>query len=351
MNRVRVVRLSFLLVPVLLGGLLAGPALSATTTVYSNDFQAAVGPGWSPGVLTIATAPLPADGSRRFLGCHQLLGLGPHFLPQFNCPAVSLTLTGLPSHSQLTLSLDLYVIQSWDGNNAIFGPDVFDISVASGPTLLHTTFSNVPGLNQAYPGAFPGNANLPRTGATESNTLGYGFFGDTVYHLAFTFAHTAGSVTFNFSGIGLQPIFDESWGLDNVIVQIPNRPPDCSSVTATPGTLWPANHSLQPVTVAGASDPDGDTVTHVVTGVTQDEPLDAEGDGDTAPDAALTGAPESALLRAERQGSADGRVYRVSYTATDGTSGCSGTVLVTVPMSQKGLAAVDSGPIVDSLGP
>lgn len=158
-------------------------------------------------------------------------------------------------------------------------------------------------------------------------------------------------MTFNFASIGLQPIFDESWGLDNVVVQIPNSPPDCSGVAATPDTLSPANHMLRPVTVSGATDPDGDSVTHSVTGVTQDEPLNGAGDGNTSPDASVTGDPATVLLRAERQALGDGRVYRVAYLASDGEASCSGTALVGVSKSPNGPAAVDSGLVVDSLGP
>jgi hypothetical protein len=50
------------------------------------------------------------------------------------------------------------------------------------------------------------------------NTLGYAFFGDSIYRLTFTFAHTSDTLALNFSsslfeGKGIE---DESWGLDNV---------------------------------------------------------------------------------------------------------------------------------------
>ena len=40
------------------------------------------------------------------------------------------------------------------------------------------------------------------------------------------------------------------------------------------------------------------------------------GDGDTCPDALLSG--DTVLLRAERTGTGNGRVYRVTFSATDG---------------------------------
>jgi hypothetical protein len=130
-----------------------------------------------------------------------------------------------------------------------------------------------------------------------------------------------------------------------------NRPPDCKTLAAKPASLWPPNHKFVTVTLSG-SDPDGDPVTVTVGGVTQDEPLNGLGDGDTSPDAAwVTGHPEQVKLRAERSGKGDGRVYRITVTLTSGTDKCTGTVNVGVPHDQSGPAAVDSGLIVNSFGP
>jgi hypothetical protein len=131
-----------------------------------------------------------------------------------------------------------------------------------------------------------------------------------------------------------------------------NRPPDCKKLAANPPSLWPPNHKFVTVTVSG-SDPDGDPVTVTVTGVTQDEPLNGLGDGDTSPDAAsVSGHPNQVKLRAERSGTGDGRVYKVAATATDGTDRCSGTAIVGVPHDQSGPPAVDSSPpSYNSFGP
>ena len=40
------------------------------------------------------------------------------------------------------------------------------------------------------PGIFPGGNNPTKTGAAEANMLGYNYFGDSVYRLAFPFAHS-----------------------------------------------------------------------------------------------------------------------------------------------------------------
>lgn len=63
--------------------------------------------------------------------------------------------------------------------------------------------------------------------------------------------------------------------------------------------------------MAGTTDADGDAVVLTVTAVTQDEPLNGVGDGDTGPDAQRGATADTVLVRAERQGPSDGRVYRI----------------------------------------
>jgi hypothetical protein len=133
----------------------------------------------------------------------------------------------------------------------------------------------------------------------------------------------------------------------------PNQQPSCSNLTADPGTLWPPNHKLREVTVSGATDPDGDTVTLTVTGVTQDEALNGVGDGDTSPDAAAGSASNKVKVRAERSGTGDGRVYVITVSGDDGHGGtCTGTATVGVPHDQGGGSVpVNSGQTVNSFGP
>jgi len=112
-----------------------------------------------------------------------------------------------------------------------------------------------------------------------------------------------------------------------------NRAPDCSAAAADPPELWPPDHELVPVAIVGVTDPDGDPVTIAVTGVTQDESLNEDGDGNTCPDAVLVAG--AAQVRAERSSRDNGRVYRVSFTASDGRGGsCNGLVHVCVPHDQ-----------------
>ena len=87
-----------------------------------------------------------------------------------------------------------------------------------------------------------------------------------------------------------------------------------------------------------------------VTSVTQDEPVNGLGDGDTSPDAVLQGS--AVLLRAERAGGGNGRVYQVMFTADDGgvDGRCTGTVTVCVPHDRQDTCS-DDGLRYNSLQP
>ena len=72
------------------------------------------------------------------------------------------------------------------------------------------------------------------------------------------------------------------------------------------------------------------------------------GDGKTRPDGVLL----PLQVRAERAGTGNGRVYHVSFVASDGQGGtCSGTVAVCVPHDQSPPTCVDDGPAYDSTEP
>jgi Tol biopolymer transport system component len=135
------------------------------------------------------------------------------------------------------------------------------------------------------------------------------------------------------------------------VLQPDNNPPNCSAVAATPSVLSSADGLFHLVTLSGATDPNGDAVILTVIGVTQDEPLTSKGDT-TTPDASRTAQPNQVFVRAERSQRGDGRVYRISFTASDGRGGnCRGTATVGV-RRQKNRAAVDSAPpSYNSFGP
>jgi hypothetical protein len=116
-------------------------------------------------------------------------------------------------------------------------------------------------------------------------------------------------------------------------------------------TLWPPNHQYETIQVsdlvASASDlcdPSVNLSSVVIAKVTSDEPENSPGDGNTLNDMVIAANCKSVQLRSERKGNGDGRVYTITFKVTD-SSGNSSTVTakVTVPKSQNGSPAVDSG--------
>jgi hypothetical protein len=125
--------------------------------------------------------------------------------------------------------------------------------------------------------------------------------------------------------------------------------PDCSGAAASQGVIWPPNHSMIPETIIGVTDPYNLATTIVITGIQQDEPIEASGSGNTEPDGSGIGTA-TAYVRAERAGPGTGRLYFISFTATDSTGAqCTGTVQAYVPHDQgQGFVPTDTGQRYDS---
>ena len=158
------------------------------------------------------------------------------------------------------------------------------------------------------------------------------------------------SADYDASG-NLSNITTELDGLENpfglALGLITNQSPECGSAAASQNTLWPPNHKMKDITILGVTDADDDSITITIDGITQDEPVNDTGDGDTSPDGLGVGT-DTAQIRAERSGTGDGRVYEISFTADDGNEGtCSGSVQVGVP-HDKNSTPINSGTTIDS---
>jgi Tol biopolymer transport system component len=133
--------------------------------------------------------------------------------------------------------------------------------------------------------------------------------------------------------------------------QATNRNPSCSGVQPSKTTLSPPNGKFETISLSGATDPDGDSLSTSVKTVRQDEPLIWGGDK-TTPDAKPAASAGSVLLRSERNDRGDGRVYRIGYEVADGKGGtCTGTARVSVPLSKSKPAIDSSATGYDSFGP
>lgn len=215
-------------------------------TIYLNDFNRSPGttyPEWTSrgyrntanragtiaaghGAQVVANVESP-NGKERFLGEFggpRIVTKPPHDPLHFVRvdETITLTLRNLEPHTRASVSFDLYILKSWDGNNLNYGPDRWRLSVQGGEALLDTTFSNNP-KTAPYDLSlqdYPTRNCLPRSSATTVNTLGYAFYGDSTYHLSFSFAHSGDTLMLNFSSSLFEGkgVVDETWGLDNVRV-------------------------------------------------------------------------------------------------------------------------------------
>ena len=193
------------------------------TLVYTSNFSEDAGALWSNS--TRSTSPS-----------------GEIFLGEFGNGGTSLILEELPDHSRVSVSFDLYILRSWDGNQVELpddfdpyqpivegqaatriGPDIFQ--VRSGDTiLLDATFSNWAQFTQNYP-----SLDSPaQSGAVAVNTLGYIYRDwqkDATYRIHLSFDHSNPMLVLDFVALGLQALEDESWGIDNVSVIVSKSPP------------------------------------------------------------------------------------------------------------------------------
>lgn len=92
--------------------------------------------------------------------------------------------------------------------------------------------------------------------------------------------------------------------------------PVLRSISASPSELWPPNHEMVRVNVQlQAEDPCRPLDIRIIS-VSSNQPVNGGGDGDTAPDWDIIG-PLAVMLRAERAGTGDERVYTIRVRFAD----------------------------------
>ena len=133
-----------------------------------------------------------------------------------------------------------------------------------------------------------------------------------------------------------------------VVTVIDNTVPVITTNGLVP-MLFPANHAYHTFNVTtfvtGASDNCGSVsiADVVIEKVTSDEVENGPGDGDTLNDIVIAADCKSVQVRAERQNSADGRVYTITFKVTD-INGNVGRATATIQSPKNlGVPVVDSG--------
>jgi len=184
-------------------------AVGSYNAAYSNNFNSSVDGNWTfPATYPANTPSILSYNGESMLGALQ------GQKAEFN-------MAGLPAHDSIKVDFDLYLFDTWDGNDTWVGVDRWKMDVDNN-SVINTTFSNFSYRTQAYPGNIP-TVNPNGTGSIANNlpprcNLGGGAF-TSKYHISRTVAHSASSIKVVLEGLGLEELCNESWAFDNFSLQ------------------------------------------------------------------------------------------------------------------------------------
>jgi hypothetical protein len=161
---------------------------------------------------------------------------GTHVLGRYNASSLSLALNNLPKHDLASISFDLYIHDSWDGNklgvDSVDGPDIWKLLIDHN-TYINTTFSNSPCAAgtfcppQSYPNNYPNNNRSPKSGAfqTDLPPICNLTSTTTLYKIEKTVDHTSSTLLLQCLDQLIQDNApdkkcDESWSIDNLKIKV-----------------------------------------------------------------------------------------------------------------------------------
>ena len=208
-------RMRFLL-PVVLAVALPVPAAMAGP-VFTTNFESGAPPGLSGAGSLANVAAFPAGVG---------LGLQAWQNTSTGNPAATtaITLTGLASHTWMGVDFDFIAFDSWDGVGA-WGPDYLNLAI--GASRVYVSVDNFGGgiADFGADGPYQSGAVSMRL-YDDANHGSNPSWPDSVWHLSFSFPHVADGAVLSFyaSGEGWQGEGDESFGLDNIVVETDYAP-------------------------------------------------------------------------------------------------------------------------------
>ena len=189
--------------------------VSNQVIVYNNDFE-------SGNLSNIVNGVISQYNGSAVLG-------------QYNNGFFTLSVNNLPKHDLITISFDLYIHDTWDGDEpAPNGPDIWEMLI-DGNAYVNATFSNDPCpadalcSPQSYPFDYPNFYNNPKTGAYRTDLPGVCLMQNVIgwttqYKIVKTITHSNSTVTLQCLDKLVQtnspnPKCDESWSVDNINIQ------------------------------------------------------------------------------------------------------------------------------------
>jgi hypothetical protein len=160
--------------------------LATGAVILTDDFESGIGPEWS---LATLESSVP-DPFTTFSG-------------RFSVNTQTLTVSNLTQGALYSVFFDLYILDSWDG-----GADGFLVDVAGSNVFNHSFHYNATSQTYPYPPDL-GPANY-----------GFASYNDSIYrNVEVVFSAPSNNVPVSFYGSGLSSIGDESWGIDNILVE------------------------------------------------------------------------------------------------------------------------------------
>ncbi|MEM7363410.1 MAG: hypothetical protein AAF525_05265 [Pseudomonadota bacterium] len=125
---------------------------------------------------------------------------------------------GMGDHDTVRVSFDLIAIDSWDGSSPTGGvvdPDFFNVVIDVGLEFSHT----IDFVIQEDGSIFDSDADLLTHGGVSLHTNP--LFSESAYHVILEVPHFYDDLTVVFfaSGDGWQGGIDESWGMDNLLIE------------------------------------------------------------------------------------------------------------------------------------
>lgn len=157
---------------------------------------------------------------------------------RYNNSGFKLFLNALPGHGLIKVSFDLYLHDTWAGNNigdkdVTDGPDIWQMIVDGNP-VINTTFSNSGCFDtycqqQSWPRNYPFHHDAG-TGAARKDLPGVCHLagipgGTTMYRIEKLLDHDDSNMVIEFKDLlkqsnSVNPPCDESWSLDNLSVSV-----------------------------------------------------------------------------------------------------------------------------------
>ena len=146
---------------------------------------------------------------------------------------------------------------------------------------------------------------------------------------------------------------DINYGEQTVNIEVYSiKLPDISGCYPSPQYIWPPNNKFVDIQILGAVDPRGGTVIITIESITSDEPtasIDGAAGTRHSPDADPNCIGTSiAIVRAERSGTGNGRVYQINFKATNVDGDILGSVQVYVPHDVNDVLVIDDGQNYDA---